>query len=247
MAQQQSGHKIWYGVDAPGVIRTLLGLGIFGSLIGSAALLGMTMVPIRILGAIILAGSLVPFVLGLSMVVYVNRGKHRLRDWMLSRHSWSGNEAVLDIGAGRGLMAIGAAKKLSGGKVLAIDIWSNVDLSSNSIEALRRNTELAGVADKVEIRSTDARKLDLSDNSIDVVLSVLCLHNIEPEEDRMAACREIARVLKPGGLALIADYTATPSYAKEFRAAGLSVQGPENAFHIALSMMMLVRATKPRI
>lgn len=42
------------------------------------------------------------------------------------------------------------------------------------------------------------------------------------------ACAEIARVLKPGGVAVISDLFFTRFYAAQFRAAGLSVriEGP---------------------
>jgi SAM-dependent methyltransferase len=64
-------------------------------------------------------------------------------------------------------------------------------------------------------------------------------------QDRLAACQEIARVLKPGGVAYIADYYATRSYAEAFRAQGLTVTGPINAIPIAMSLMFLVEARKP--
>ena len=57
--------------------------------------------------------------------------------------------------------------------------------------------------------------------SFDVVLSNLCIHNIPDQEGRAQACREIARVLKPGGTALISDFILTGFYEKVFAAAGL--------------------------
>jgi SAM-dependent methyltransferase len=55
-----------------------------------------------------------------------------------------------------------------------------------------------------------------------VILSNLCIHNIPGAEGRGQACREIARVLKPGGTALISDFN-TGAYQKTFIACGLKV------------------------
>jgi cyclopropane fatty-acyl-phospholipid synthase-like methyltransferase len=49
--------------------------------------------------------------------------KFRLRDKWLNSISWCGDEKVLDIGCGHGLMLIGAAKRLRDGKAIGIDLW----------------------------------------------------------------------------------------------------------------------------
>ena len=115
----------------------------------------------------------------------------------------------LDVGTGRGLLMIGAAKRLSTGKAIGIDIWSKGDLSGNSRDKTLRNVELEGVSDRVEVKSDDATAMQFPDASFDVVLSNLCLHNIPSREGRDRACREIIRVLKPGGTAVIADFKNT--------------------------------------
>src|SRR5439155_13457454 len=53
--------------------------------------------------------------------------KFRERDWLLDMLSIQGNERILDVGCGRGLLLIGAAKRLNsihGGKAIGIDICS---------------------------------------------------------------------------------------------------------------------------
>jgi ubiquinone/menaquinone biosynthesis C-methylase UbiE len=77
------------------------------------------------------------------------------------------------------------------------------------------------VKEKTELRSDDARKLSFPDASFDVVLSNLCIHNIPDKQGRVQACLEIARVLKPGGTALISDFILTGFYRKVFAEAGL--------------------------
>src|SRR5438552_9399431 len=45
-------------------------------------------------------------------------GKRLVRDWMLRRIPWRGDERVLDVGCGRGLMMIGAAERLTTGRAV---------------------------------------------------------------------------------------------------------------------------------
>jgi arsenite methyltransferase len=62
------------------------------------------------------------------------------------------------------------------------------------------------------------------DASFDVVLSNLCLHNIYWMPSRRQAVREIARVLRPGGRAVLSDYKHMREYAAELEACGLDVR-----------------------
>ena len=49
--------------------------------------------------------------------------------------NWRGDEQGLDVGCGRGLMLIGAAKRLTSGKAASIDLWHERDQSSNDLNA----------------------------------------------------------------------------------------------------------------
>src|SRR6266853_6019650 len=118
-------------------------------------------------------------------------GKLRLREQLLDQLALKGDEKVLDIGCGRGLLAIGAAKRLKTGKVTGIDVWNPFDLSGNSADAARANAKLEGVQDKVRFETSDARKLAYPDNHYDVVVSSIALHNIPEAEDRAQAVREM--------------------------------------------------------
>jgi len=128
------------------------------------------------------------------------------------------------VGTGRGLLLIGAAKRLTTGHATGIDIWNAEDLSGNGPEALKANIALEDVGEKTTIKSEDARQMSFPDGSIDVVLSNVCLHNIYEKPGRAKACREIVRVLKPGGMAVISDYKLMKEYAAEFASAGLKVE-----------------------
>jgi SAM-dependent methyltransferase len=159
----------------------------------------------------------------LLMLVYAKVGKFRHRERILDQARLAGGETVVDVGTGRGLLAIGAAKRLTSGRAVGIDIFQKSDLSGNALERTLENVALEGVGARCEIRHEDARTLAFADGSVDVVVSNLCLHNIHPGAERERALAEIARVLKPGGRAVISDFVLTARYAAFFRARGFSV------------------------
>lgn len=213
--------KINYGIDALPVIRNLAFVG------AAAFVLFFLSYAVEFLAG--MRGMFFGFFLSFSitawlMISYAQFGKFRHRDRMLAMVNWRGDEQVLDVGTGRGLLMIGAAKKLDGGKAYGIDIWNAADLSGNKIENALHNAELEGVAAKIAIKNEDARKMSFPDASFDVVLSNLCLHNIPGKEGRAQACREIARVLKPNGTAILSDFKNNKFYESVFKAAGLKTE-----------------------
>jgi arsenite methyltransferase len=234
--------KADYGIDAPGVVRNLF-------LVGGVALLASALVAWPIAGVnarrICFGVGVVCLLEGASKIVYAEWGKLRHRDRMLAMIPWSGGEIVLDVGTGRGLLAIGAAKRLTTGTAVGIDIWSPKDLTGNTADAFLANAEAEGVAERVEVRNGDARRLPFPDASFDVVLSNFCLHNIAGREGRAEACREIARVLKPGGVALVSDLERTFEYARTFEAAGLAVTRTAPRIVDLFPPLRIVRAAKP--
>lgn len=197
-------------------------------------------------GAVAIFAGGVPLVLGLAMFQYGLAGKFRTRQAMLNLISWRGDEHVLDVGTGAGLLLVGAAKRLHrGGSAVGIDVWSGKDLSDNSEAAAQRNITLEGVANRASIQTADAVQMPFANGSFDCVLSLLCIHNIEPKADQTKACQEIARVLKPGGRIVIGDYIPTSAYAAAFSAAGLVVERSRPAFGVAGALMWLLVADKP--
>jgi len=218
-----------YGLDAPGVVRNLLVAATVGFLAWPLGLAVEVVLwwqgpePVRIILPLNYMGPSIGFVcllLACWMVYYSYVGKLRMRERLLNGLPWRGDEAVLDVGCGRGLMLLGAAKRLTTGKATGIDLWQAEDLAGNSPQATRANAEAEGVADRVDIQTGDARRLPFADASFDVVVSNAALHNIYNAEERRAAVREIARVLKPGGRLLIADIRHTAEYAGILRQEG---------------------------
>jgi arsenite methyltransferase len=213
-----------YGIDAPHVIRNLVLCGlaviILCSIFRQVTIGSVTLLLFPGLlwsGGWIIAG-------GVMMYLYSKFGKFRHRDRMLNQVKWTGNEQALDVGTGRGLLLIGAAKRLTTGKAVGIDIWNQEDLSGNNLQNLERNIEIEGVRDQAEIRNEDARKMSASNDTFDVIVSLACLHNIYNAPGRAQACNEIARVLKPGGTAVISDFRHMGEYLEAFKKAGLDTR-----------------------
>ena len=154
------------------------------------------------------------------MLYYSLVGKVQLRERLLDGLPWSGDERVLDVGCGRGLFLVAAARRLTTGTATAVDIWVPGAVTDNRREAVLENAALEGVADRVTVEEGDARKLPFTDATFDLVLSNFVLHEVNTREDREKIVREVVRVLKSGGRFLIVDFIFTGECADMFRRAG---------------------------
>ena len=210
-----------YGLDAPKLLRNFAVRG--GLLIAFAIGLRIANGPSsQPLFSILLVAGL-GFAATAGIMYWSSRvAKIEERDHMLDSLPWRGDEKVLDVGCGRGLMLIGAAKRLKSGRATGIDIWQPEDLSGNSPDATRANAKAEGVADKIKLETADARKLPFPDASFDTVLSSLAIHNISEAGEREQALAEMVRVLKPGGRLAILDVFHTADYAKVLQKLGLA-------------------------
>jgi len=232
-----------YGIDGPAVLRNFF--------LGGGVCLILGFMPRLHIGAVYFvhqtffwpAGFLIGE--GLLYLLYVKVGKLRHRDFMLSLHNWRGNEQVLDVGCGRGLLLAGAAKRVPTGHATGIDLWSNVDMGGNSPEATLKNLQIEGVDARCTILSVPAQEMAFPDGHFDVIVSNLCLHNIYDRQRRMQALHQIARVLKPGGIALISDYKRTREYANEFSKLGLQVIRRRGNIFSTFPPLAIVIAHKP--
>jgi arsenite methyltransferase len=224
-----------YGQDVPGMVRDNLTIGAILAAQGVFLRLwaskrqSPTTPLIGFLGSVtILFGGL--SVLESLAIVWSSRvAKLWERDRLLNELRLGGNERVLDVGCGHGLLLIGAAKRLPRGRAVGIDLWSQVDQGKNSREATLANATIEGVADRVEIHTGDMRELPFTDASFDLVMASLSVHNIESQEGRYQAIREMARVLKPGGRVALMEIFHVKQIAEYLRQSGMQdvrVSGP---------------------
>jgi ubiquinone/menaquinone biosynthesis C-methylase UbiE len=149
-------------------------------------------------------------------------GKMRVRDRLIAALALKGDEQVLDVGCGRGLALIGAAKKLTTGKAVGIDLWSAKDLSGNTPEKARANAVIEGVADRIEIVTGDMRAMPFEDARFDAIVSMTAIHNVPSRAARDKALAEIVRVLKPGGRIAIFDIMHPFHYLTVLRRLGMA-------------------------
>ena len=104
-------------------------------------------------------------------------------------------ERVLDLACGTGLVTLPAARAVgANGQVIGVDI------ADRMVDAL---SQRAAAADLPQVAATrmDAEQLALPDSSVDVVLCALGLMYLPDPEQSL---REIKRVLRPGGRAVLA-------------------------------------------
>lgn len=103
----------------------------------------------------------------------------------------------LDLGCGNGRHAEAMAEFVE--RVVALD-------ASRGLleEARRRAAEREFAADLVQ---GDAAALPLADDAVSVAVYVATLHHLRPREARVASLSELARVLAPGGRALVSAWS----------------------------------------
>ena len=204
-----------YGIDAPDLVQKL---SIMGGSTLAFGLVARRLFPEKLawLGKLLSLLSLGAGVVTLFMpawIVWTGKiGKFRIYQQMMDSIPWRGDEQVLDVGCGRGILLISAAKRLTSGHAIGVDIWRDEDQSGNHPDVTRRNAAAEGVAQRVEVRDADARDLPFGDASFDVVTSSLTLHNIDDPTERTQALQEMVRVLKPGGHLAIFDIRETDHY-----------------------------------
>ncbi len=105
-------------------------------------------------------------------------------------------QRVVDLGTGTGTLARGLARR--GCSVTGIDV------DARMLEQARALDAAMGV--KVDYRQASAEQTGLDAGGFDVAVAGQCWHWL----DRPAAAREVARVLRPGGLLAIAHFDWIP-------------------------------------
>ena len=213
-----------YGIDAPGVIRNLYLVATLGLVAYFTALAGVW-------SGVVFHVDFAHTGLGMGIgcafmgtwMLYDSKvGKLKERETLLDLVALKGDEQVLDVGCGRGLLLVGAAKRLVSGHAMGLDLWSQEDLTDNKPEATLENAKREGVTDRVTVETGDMRKMPFADAAFDVIVSNVAIHNIYDRPGRAQAMAEIARVLRPGGRILIHDIRHIPGYAADLAPHGLT-------------------------
>lgn len=180
-----------------------------------------------------------------ALYIYTTRrGKFAAWAQLLGQLNLRGDERILDLGCGRGAVLLLAARHLTTGRAVGVDLWRRVDQSGNSLEATRRNAIAEGVDDRVELHTANMMALPFEDDSFDLVVSNFAIHNISGRVGREKAVSEAVRVLRPGGRLLIVDVRGTRRHRAQLARVGMT----EVARRMLGWRLMapLVTATKPQ-
>jgi SAM-dependent methyltransferase len=102
---------------------------------------------------------------------------------------------ILDIGCGTGDLVVALSRRLRDARIIGLD------LSPSMLLYAGRHATTDG---RLRFSVGDAASLPFDDGAVDLVISTLSLHHWAEPADALA---EIARVLRPGGVALIYDLT----------------------------------------
>lgn len=108
---------------------------------------------------------------------------------------------IVDVGTGTGDFAFAAIKRCSEAKVIGIDI------SQKMLILARGKAKAKKVSDRYELICADGLNLPLADEVADAVLSAFVVRNFE---DLSEGIREMFRILKPKGVALILEFCQPP-------------------------------------
>lgn len=117
---------------------------------------------------------------------------------------------VLDVGTGFGSNVKFLSKHLKDGS----EIWtidSSKEMLEGAIAELAKERLPQGI--KVEFLEADVSHLKFNDRVFDLIISVMVLHHIR---DLAQAITEMTRVLKKGGLVVLADYAPSAGRSFEF-------------------------------
>ncbi|MEA3413726.1 MAG: class I SAM-dependent methyltransferase [Pseudomonadota bacterium] len=128
---------------------------------------------------------------------------------------------LLDVGCGSGQTAIPAAR--------AGAVVTGVDIAGNLVAFARERAAREGLS--VRFEQGDAEDLPYGDGEFDVVISMIGAM-FAPRPDRVAS--ELARVLKPGGLLYMANWTPGGFAASMFKCVGKHVPPPAGVVSPAL-------------
>jgi len=114
--------------------------------------------------------------------------------------------AVLSVGAGDERILFWLANRV--GRVVATDIYGEGVFEGNEadrsmLEDPRAHAPYPYREDRLEVMQMDGRELRFPDASFDVVFTLSSIEHFGSPEDVARAAREIGRVLRPGGHAVI--------------------------------------------
>src|SRR5699024_1565653 len=127
-------------------------------------------------------------------------GIHRLwKNTTMQLAAAKRGDQVLDLAGGTGDLTILLSRRVGpkGRGVLS-------DINSSMLEEGRKRLINKGIVENVEFKQINAEHIPFEDNTFDIVTIGFGLRNVT---DKLAALKEMKRVLKPGGRAVILEFS----------------------------------------
>ena len=202
-------HMSIVGIIALVVAMLLTHLGITYALgigVGAAVLLHVPIVGVTIAGW------------------FLRRARNSYVKTVVNLIPWKGNEEVLDVGCGSGVLLFACIKESPTAKGTGIDIYDPYSFGG-SAGVFWKNAEIEGVKSRIDLKQVDARSMPFEDQRFDVIVSSLAMHHVGNAAEQEKATHEIVRTLKPGGKIIICDVgRALDAPERVLRSAGFDVR-----------------------
>ncbi|MFT8459920.1 MAG: class I SAM-dependent methyltransferase [Liquorilactobacillus ghanensis] len=183
-------------MDAP------IGLAFF---FGPALIIGIIM----LISGFDTVSAIIVLVLILCGLKYMHTSiicKYEIMQSIVNNIHLKNDSKILDAGCGHDAFMLQFNKQAASiSEIIGIDIWSNKDQGSNSIEATQKIIDSSNLSNKVKLKTANILDMPFNDNEFDLIISSLVLHNIKPFEKRKEALVNIARVQKQKGQLVIMD------------------------------------------
>lgn len=112
-------------------------------------------------------------------------------------------QLMLDVATGTGDFALESIKILNPKKIIGVDI------SEGMLQVAQEKIKSKGLQQQFEVQLGDSEKLLFEDNTFDAVTVAFGVRNFENLEQGLA---DICRVLKPGGKAVILEFSNPKSF-----------------------------------
>jgi demethylmenaquinone methyltransferase/2-methoxy-6-polyprenyl-1,4-benzoquinol methylase len=110
----------------------------------------------------------------------------------------TGRERLLDVCTGTADVAIGAARQSRGAARVV-----GVDFSGSMLAHGLTKVKSLGLSDRIQLIRGDAMALPAANDSVDAVTIAFGIRNVQRPE---TACKELLRVLRPGGRLAILEF-----------------------------------------
>lgn len=105
--------------------------------------------------------------------------------------------AILDVGCGTGRLLMAAEQTFPNARLEGVDA---------AVEMVRHAQAVLPASSRITFREATAERLPFQDAQFDLVFSTMTFHHWS---NQRAGIAEVARILKPGGRWLLADFIAT--------------------------------------